>query len=201
MSTPTTQPAPIQNSGADRTASFNLGVAFVLGMAAALIGVRLYEGRQTRPLDRQLGDHYRIDLNRASTQELQQLPRMSPATAERVVAARPIDSVDDLRRVGGLGPKSIEKLKPFVTSNGSSESWPVKPLARELVDPNNATAEQLQSLPGIGPKLAQRIMDERQKRPFATVDDLRRVAGIGPKTIDKLRPLVDVRPTPSFDQN
>ena len=47
-------------------------------------------------------------------------------------------------------------------------------------------------LPGIGPKMAQRIVDERRKAPFKTVDDLRRVSGIGPKTLERLRPFIPV---------
>jgi competence protein ComEA len=50
----------------------------------------------------------------------------------------------------------------------------------------------LQKLPGIGPRLAQRILDERAKSVFKSVDDLRRVSGIGPKTLEKLRAYVTV---------
>jgi DNA uptake protein ComE-like DNA-binding protein len=40
--------------------------------------------------------------------------------------------------------------------------------------------------------MAQRIVDERQKKPFKSADDLRRVSGIGQKTLEKLRPWVAV---------
>lgn len=63
-----------------------------------------------------------------------------------------------------------------------------------VVDMNRASREELQGLPGIGPTLAQRIVEAR---PFRSVEDLRRVRGIGPKTLEKLRPLVGVGEDPS----
>jgi competence protein ComEA len=61
------------------------------------------------------------------------------------------------------------------------------------LDLNRATAEQLQRLPGIGPVLAQRVIEQRTTHgPFHTVDDLRDVKGIGKKRMDQLRPLIMV---------
>lgn len=48
------------------------------------------------------------------------------------------------------------------------------------IDANRATAEQLQTLRGIGPAMAARIIAERERHPFASLDDLaRRVRGVG----------------------
>jgi competence protein ComEA len=61
------------------------------------------------------------------------------------------------------------------------------------LDLNRATAEELQHLPGIGPVLAQRVIDQRTTHgAFHTVDGLRNVKGIGKKRMDQLRPLVVV---------
>jgi competence protein ComEA len=61
------------------------------------------------------------------------------------------------------------------------------------LDLNNATALDLDSLPGIGPALAQRIIDYRQSHgPFKNIDDLEQVSGIGPKKLAQIKPYVCV---------
>ena len=52
----------------------------------------------------------RIDLNHASIRELRTLPGVGKVTAERIAAERPYGSVDDLARVGGLGPARIRAI-------------------------------------------------------------------------------------------
>ncbi len=56
---------------------------------------------------------------------------------------------------------------------------------------STATLEQLETLPGIGPVMAQKILDYRTKHgAFSSVDELDAVSGIGPKRLDQLRDLV-----------
>ncbi|HEX9774670.1 MAG TPA: ComEA family DNA-binding protein [Actinomycetota bacterium] len=62
-----------------------------------------------------------------------------------------------------------------------------------LVNINTASQADLESLPGIGPVLAQRIMDYREQHGgFRSVEDLKNVSGIGDKTFASLEPLVTV---------
>ena len=57
----------------------------------------------------------------------------------------------------------------------------------KLVNINTATAKQLQTLPGIGPGLAQKILDYRKANgPFATVAELSKVPGIGVNRLEDL---------------
>ena len=58
---------------------------------------------------------------------------------------------------------------------------------------NRATKYEWSELDGIGPTLAERIIENRnQNGPFSSPDDLRRVRGIGSKTLEKLRPHLEV---------
>lgn len=62
------------------------------------------------------------------------------------------------------------------------------------LDINSADAAQLELLPGIGPALARRIVEDRTEHgPFADLAALDRVKGIGPKTVEKLRPHIRVQ--------
>jgi competence protein ComEA len=58
---------------------------------------------------------------------------------------------------------------------------------------NSATLEQLDTLPGVGPVTAQKILDYRtRKGAFSSVDELDAVPGIGPARLEQLRDLVDL---------
>ena len=73
------------------------------------------------------------------------------------------------------------------------ETPPAQPASPGLVNLNTATADQLDDLPGIGPALAQRVIDYRTEHgPFRAVDELARVNGISSAMVDEFRDLVTV---------
>ncbi|BDP40991.1 competence protein ComEA [Deinococcus aetherius] len=57
----------------------------------------------------------RVNLNSASTEQLEALPKIGPALAARIVAGRPYRSLADLDQVSGIGPSTLSALTPLVT--------------------------------------------------------------------------------------
>ena len=56
-----------------------------------------------------------VDLNSATLEELEALPRVGPAMAARIVAKRPFRRAEDLRRVSGIGPSTLRAIRPLIT--------------------------------------------------------------------------------------
>jgi DNA uptake protein ComE-like DNA-binding protein len=56
----------------------------------------------------------KLDVNRASQAELENIPGIGPAIAQRIIEARPFKSADDLRNVKGIGNGArYEKVRPY----------------------------------------------------------------------------------------
>ena len=62
---------------------------------------------------------YPINVNTAPARDIEDLPDIGPKIAAAVVAGRPYKSVDDLLRVKGIGPKTLEKIRSKVTTADS----------------------------------------------------------------------------------
>ncbi|MEP6797644.1 MAG: helix-hairpin-helix domain-containing protein [Lapillicoccus sp.] len=103
---------------------------------------------------------------------------------EQIFVPRPGE--DPPKAVNGPGTPISGGGSPGVGSTGGSTDIPV-------LDLNGADLNALDSLPGVGPVLAQRILDWRvQHGRFSSVDELGEVSGIGDKVLELLRPHVRV---------
>jgi competence ComEA-like helix-hairpin-helix protein len=85
---------------------------------------------------------------------------------------------------------------PSSTGPGAAPARPIPaalPADPRPLDLNRATVAELARLPGVGPGLAQRILEERERRGrFDSPEALRRIVGLGPKKLAALRELVTV---------
>jgi competence protein ComEA len=148
-----------------------------------------------------------VNLNTATQADLETLPRIGPALAERILAYRDeigqFTSVDELNNVSGIGGATLDGLRPLVTlGDGDASALPdgvvratVPPLATpsggDTIALNSATQADLETLPGIGPAMAERIIAYRDEiGQFTTIDELDNVSGIGEATLERLRPLL-----------
>jgi competence protein ComEA len=78
------------------------------------------------------------------------------------------------------------------------ENSPVLPgpgSSTELIDINTASTFELETLPGIGPTTAQKIIEYRQQNgPFVSIEDIINVSGIGPGLYERIKDLITVGP-------
>ncbi len=111
-------------------------------------------------------------------------------------------------RAHDLAAESVEGPKnEFVSGSGRVTTVSPSPVAllsdhpsaapkqshKGLLDLNRATDQDFDALPGIGPRLAERILEYRKSvGAFHSLDELRAVKGIGKKKFERIRPLVTV---------
>ncbi len=159
-----------------------------------------------------------VDINVASASELQQVSDIGPAKARAVIEYRgqrgPFGSLDELARVRGVGPATVENFRAagFCIQDAANESSDstIQPSvsgnvssAREkrCEDLNTASIADLQRVKGIGRAKAHAIIEHREARgAFGSLDALLNVRGIGPATLQNFRQSGFCVNNPEFDE-
>lgn len=112
---------------ADQAAVGGLVLVALVAMAGWWLRQGGWQGRLIE-IDRQpkLEARFIVDINRADWPELAQLPGIGRTLAQRIVASRdeqgPFVDHDELRRVRGIGPKTLEKMRPYLRPIPSAAS-------------------------------------------------------------------------------
>jgi len=104
-----------------------------------------------------------------------------------IYALREGDTLQTLLSDAGIEPDAdLSHIEIYVPQEGEAQS-------PQKIDINRAEPWLLETLPGIGEVLAQRIVDYRNENgPFKRIEDLLKVSGIGPATFEKIRDYITV---------
>jgi competence protein ComEA len=102
---------------------------------------------------------------------------------------------------GGVILLLILALQRSALHTPNSPNRGVEALTNLKLDVNRASAAEISVLPGIGPALAARIVEERARGgPFTSIDDLSRVPGIGPAIAARIAPLLSFPAVQEFER-
>jgi competence protein ComEA len=101
---------------------FSLGAMAYFWIVQGGLRGRLIQIDRVDPLSVQ----YQVDLNSAEKPELVTLPEIGDTLAQHIIDYRrqhgPFQSIDDLRRVRGFGPKTMERLRPYLVVTSPSNA-------------------------------------------------------------------------------
>lgn len=181
----------------------------LVGLVAAILGgVILFQVRRSSPQPILLSTATPLPSPEATPTPRPLRVYVSGAVQQPDVYTLPPDSIvkDALLAAGGpAGDADLDRInlaspvadgQHVYVPHLDEENPPVAPpsgqrLSGGKVNINAADAAALESLPGIGPTLAQRILDYRQANgPFGQIEDIVQVSGIGPATFEKMRDLI-----------
>lgn len=128
-------------------------------------------------------DPYNQELNKQFAATLDSLTLLRDSATKNEIALQSPEQSQ-------LQPDSVQ---PPARLYRAESQYQKKELPTSVININSAGKEQLMKLPGVGEKMAERIIAYRKQSPFATPADLMNVSGIGEKKFEKMKPYVKVK--------
>ncbi|HNW33800.1 MAG TPA: ComEA family DNA-binding protein [Candidatus Ozemobacteraceae bacterium] len=134
----------------------------------------------------------RMNVNTATLAQLDALPGIGKVMAERIIELRKqkggLKTLSELKEIKGVSPKKYSELCKVLAAAGESAG------EQRKLNLNFATLDELEALPGVGPKLARAIFDARNnKGGFKSVKDLEDIPGLSEKKYKLFEPFVEIK--------
>ena len=155
----------------------------------------------------------KIDINRASADQLKQIPGIGEVFAERIIRRRqskPFGNIEELTEIKGIGPKRLAKWSQYLTVGATAEGRiekepatgsagdrpampdPARDVSSHKLDVNHASFKELKTVPWMRDTFARAIIEHRAQTPWKNLDELQEIKGVGPKTVERWRPYLRV---------
>jgi competence protein ComEA len=117
----------------------------------------------------------KLNANEAAKSRLEQLTGLGEILSKRIKQKRDFNQLAELKSISGIGDETYSRLSSRLTIVGDNK-----------LNINTASAELLETLPEVGPSLAERIIGQRIEEQFEQLSELKDISGIGEKSYQKI---------------